>query len=377
MNRTVLIFSPGNDVHARAVADRITEISGGYVSPVYVDGATFPVSSTIETKCGGIGGDQLELAEALPEVYSPQKPARFLNPVVSIDMDSVIGIWWRRFRSPVPAKSLGESKGRGSVPDYAVRSTQQTIKGLVLGASSRVTLINDPFLEDRANVKPYQLKAAEQAGLLVAPTLISNRPDSILRFVRHHWDAGHDVVYKSVASNQLVAFTQQLKEADLEKLSAASHCPTIFQRRVPGFDVRIAVTASRMFALGEHSSEVDVRLDNNSTYLPYELSQENERLIRRLHQILGLTFASYDFKCDAEGRLWFLEVNPSGQWLWLEVEGGFPLSAVVASMLIGKSEYGDWSPYTDSDFERFCPDMTENAMHAAYERAVAASTAAE
>jgi len=371
MNPSVLIFAPGTDVHARAVAHRVTELSGGQVRPVYVDGATFPVSSTIDVMCGGAGGDRLHLTEALPEVYSPQKPDRFRIPSVQVDMESVLGIWWRRFRAPVPAKSLVEL----NVRDYARRSTRETLEGLALGAASKATLINDPFFEDRANVKPFQLKAASQAGLLIAPTLISNSPESILKFARHQWDAGHQVVYKSVAANQIAGFTQQLNEADLEKLSSASHCPTIFQRRVSGIDVRIAVTPSRMFALGEHSSEVDVRRDTNSSYHPYELAPADEKLIRRLHQSLGLAFASYDFKCDSEGRLWFLEVNPSGQWLWLELNGGYPLSAVIASLLMGKSEYGDWSPLSFSEFESVAPDLTESAMHAAYERAVASSRA--
>lgn len=371
MNPSVLIFAPGNDLHARVVANRVTELSDGQVRPVYVDGATFPVSSIIDLACGGTAVDQLHLAEALPEVYSPQKPDKFRVPSVSVDMNSVVGVWWRRFRSPVPAQSLVEP----NVRDYARRSTRQTLEGLVLGLSSTVTVINDPFFEDRANVKPFQLKAAQKAGLLVAPTLVSNRPDSILSFAREQWQAGQQVIYKSVAANQIAGFTQQLKEEDLEKLSSAAHCPTIFQQRISGFDVRIAVTPSRMFALGEHSPEVDVRKDPDSSYEPFELSPHDEKLIRRLHEFLGLTFASYDFKCDAEGRLWFLEVNPSGQWLWLELSGGFPLSAVIAALLLGKSEFGDWRPYTFGDIESMASDLTEGAMHAAYERAVAASRA--
>ena len=49
--------------------------------------------------------------------------------------------------------------------------------------------------------------------------------------------------------------------------------------------------------------------------------------------IMGLNFAAFDFALDYEGRWLFLECNPNGQWLWLEVLTGLPLVETIARHL--------------------------------------------
>jgi D-alanine-D-alanine ligase-like ATP-grasp enzyme len=48
---------------------------------------------------------------------------------------------------------------------------------------------------------------------------------------------------------------------------------------------------------------------------------------------LRLRYAAADFAVDGEGRWWFPEVNPNGQWLWLEHAAGVPISKAVADAL--------------------------------------------
>ncbi len=47
----------------------------------------------------------------------------------------------------------------------------------------------------------------------------------------------------------------------------------------------------------------------------------------------GINFASLDMIITPEGEFVFLELNPNGQWLWLEMELGFPLVASLADLL--------------------------------------------
>ena len=55
--------------------------------------------------------------------------------------------------------------------------------------------------------------------------------------------------------------------------------------------------------------------------------------MRRLLALLRLRFAALDFAVDRDERWWFLEVNPNGQWLWLELELGLPLVASMVDLL--------------------------------------------
>ena len=46
--------------------------------------------------------------------------------------------------------------------------------------------------------------------------------------------------------------------------------------------------------------------------------------------IMGLNFAAFDFALDYDAQWHFLECNPNGQWLWLEVLTGLPTVETLA-----------------------------------------------
>jgi hypothetical protein len=60
-----------------------------------------------------------------------------------------------------------------------------------------------------------------------------------------------------------------------------------------------------------------------------------EYLLITLTRELGLSFAAIDLVLNQEGKYFFLEVNPSGQWLWVEDKTGLPISDAVADWLEG------------------------------------------
>jgi glutathione synthase/RimK-type ligase-like ATP-grasp enzyme len=49
---------------------------------------------------------------------------------------------------------------------------------------------------------------------------------------------------------------------------------------------------------------------------------------------LGLNFAAYDFIVTPNEEFYFLEVNPGGQWLWLEKKTGLEISKALAEYMI-------------------------------------------
>jgi hypothetical protein len=62
--------------------------------------------------------------------------------------------------------------------------------------------------------------------------------------------------------------------------------------------------------------------------------------VRRLLALLRLRYAALDFAVDRNGRWWFLEVNPNGQWLWIEHATGLPIAAAVATALAARTSNG-------------------------------------
>jgi glutathione synthase/RimK-type ligase-like ATP-grasp enzyme len=47
---------------------------------------------------------------------------------------------------------------------------------------------------------------------------------------------------------------------------------------------------------------------------------------------LGLRFGAFDFVLDHSMNYWFLEVNPNGQWAFIERETGIPISKAIADL---------------------------------------------
>jgi hypothetical protein len=54
----------------------------------------------------------------------------------------------------------------------------------------------------------------------------------------------------------------------------------------------------------------------------------------RYLEMCGLSFGAFDVIIDQEGRANFLEINPNGQFLWLEQMTGLPMIQAVFDTLI-------------------------------------------
>ena len=55
--------------------------------------------------------------------------------------------------------------------------------------------------------------------------------------------------------------------------------------------------------------------------------------ITTLMRRLGLRFGTFDFIVTPDDRWIFLEINPNGQWAWIEDVTGLPIAAAIADAL--------------------------------------------
>ena len=129
-----------------------------------------------------------------------------------------------------------------------------------------------------------------------------------------------------------------VREVEEEKLSQAF--PWFLQRSVVDatHDVTVAWVDGETFAY-----EIDRRLfdgvdcrlvpsDANAKWTLCQLSEEESAAICAFMRHTGLKFGRLDFLRDAEG-LWFLEVNPNGQFAWLDPWGENGLLKAVADAI--------------------------------------------
>jgi hypothetical protein len=67
---------------------------------------------------------------------------------------------------------------------------------------------------------------------------------------------------------------------------------------------------------------------------PYELPARVSELLNLLMRKLGLAFGVIDLRVSAvDGQIYFLEVNPQGQFAYLEIKSGLPIFHSLAALL--------------------------------------------
>jgi glutathione synthase/RimK-type ligase-like ATP-grasp enzyme len=105
-------------------------------------------------------------------------------------------------------------------------------------------------------------------------------------------------------------------------------------------DVRVTAVGGRLFAAEIDSrragSAADYRLVlERSRVRPTRLPSSVARGLRRLVAALGLRYAAVDLRQSASGEHLFLELNPSGQWLFVEARTRQPITRALAGLLSG------------------------------------------
>jgi len=246
-------------------------------------------------------------------------------------------IWYRRFRTPTTPNGMDED-----VATFCRQETRAAIIGSIIGQSAR--WMSYPSAVWQAEYKPYQLQLAASIGLSIPPTVVTNNPDTI----REAFDAFGSMVIKPTRSGSLIRngteysiYTSQLLEEHLEDLESARWSPSIYQAFIPKkFDVRVTIVGDACFAAAidspsDPAARIDWRQTNNPklphyrTTLPHSL----EATLRKLMRSLRLTFGALDLIETPTGEYVFLEVNPSGQWLWLDEMLDLGISHAVADWL--------------------------------------------
>lgn len=207
-----------------------------------------------------------------------------------------------------------------------------------------VMWVNRPDLAARASYKPLQLQIAAAAGLAVLPTLVTNVAASVHRFAAEHGD----VVTKMLgaptiteAGGRRVAFTDRLTPGLLSDLAGISQTAHQFQRWAPKLcECRVVAVGDALFAVLIHAGSTKAWVDWRSDYpsLSYEVIEPPPEVavgVKQVMHVFGLAYGAFDFVIGPDHTWYFLEVNPGGQYGFLEERAGIGVTAALADLLIG------------------------------------------
>jgi glutathione synthase/RimK-type ligase-like ATP-grasp enzyme len=271
-----------------------------------------------------------------------QNVFQFCMDNAPVDMSSFDSIWFRR-----PGTLQSKKFFQPWIEEMMIVEARQALLGMLYALPC--LWVNYPGRDTTATLKLFQLQVAKNVGMTLPETIVTNDPVVARAFYEKFKG---NVIYKlisEISNFSLPSFefphgipTLPLREVDLNHLDQVKHAPHLFQQRVDKqSDIRVTVIGTKVFATHIESQKGSGKLDWRNDYsvpmtewkLPDDLSEQCIEMLKAL----GLNYGAFDFCLDKNGRYVFLEVNPAGQYLWVEERTKQPLSEEMALLLAGKS----------------------------------------
>jgi ATP-grasp ribosomal peptide maturase len=251
-----------------------------------------------------------------------------------VEIDEVTGLYYRRPTTfEFPDHLSGEERR------WSALQARLGLGGLL---SSLEPWLNHPHRIGYAEYKPAQLAAAQDVGLHVPRTLVTNVPEAARQFVTSVGRAvckpfGGSGIVDDEGGKQTFAEIVTVDDC-VDSVAGTMH---LFQEWVPKtFEVRVTVVDTQQFAARIDALSDAAHLDWRSDYahvqygiitVPPVVRRAVDDFMRRQQ----LRFGAFDFAVDGVGRWWFLECNPNGQWGWIEEATGLPIAEAIAQALEG------------------------------------------
>jgi glutathione synthase/RimK-type ligase-like ATP-grasp enzyme len=192
-----------------------------------------------------------------------------------------------------------------------------------------------------AEDKPKQLVLANKLGFNIPETNITNRYDLVSKMQEQIQVVAKPLKH-ALMSHDEVIFTSRIQAVTPSQSDSIQLAPVIFQEEVEKlYDIRVTVVGSSIFSvciktLCKSTEAVDWRSAEytNLVHEVIDLPNELQEKCQSLMKILGLNFGAIDFVYDKNEKYWFLEINPNGQWAWIENQTKLPIAKTIVEELL-------------------------------------------
>ncbi|WP_373538544.1 hypothetical protein [Chamaesiphon sp.] len=307
-SKLVLIIAPADDLHAQVVTKLLTDRQIWFEwIDLHALNRDLQIAYTVGDEIG------LRLVTSTGEI---------------VESTDILSVWWRRARPPAVAATEDESDAVFINCEWV-----QFIEHLESFIPAK--WVNLPSHNRAAKPKGRQLQIAQQVGLTIPHTLITNNPLEVIDFA----DRGWELIYKGMGEGKGKSTgTKTLLPSDLDRLDSLQYCPAIFQEKIAArLDIRVTAIGGELYPVEIESqtghSPLDWRFDHDVPFNPHTLDPTIALQLQQLLSRLGLVYGAIDLRLKPDGEYVFLEVNPNGQYLFAEILAGIPLSAKMVDFL--------------------------------------------
>lgn len=321
MKKTILVITNSND----SGVDEVISILGNFGEKVYrVNTELFPWKLAATLQNGNI-----------------QPVSSLIGAEPATDIKSV---WCRHPGTPL----AGCANSFGGYEKFIQEEAKSALWSL--WTIMPAFWVNHPFFAVRLleNNKFYQLACAKKNGLAIPNTIITNRQDDLLKFCEENKGeiavkllSGH--LFSSEQDDKpKVVYTQMISYNWLknhqEEICLA---PVFAQEYVPKYvELRVTIIWDQIFSCAIHSQDSErtkhdwrrydfEKVKHEIHHLPEDIKCNLIKMMRELK----LAYSAVDMILTPKGEYIFLEVNPSGQWGWIEELTGLPITKAIADML--------------------------------------------
>jgi len=206
---------------------------------------------------------------------------------------------------------------------------------VVLGSSSIIGLN-----------KPNALLLAKECGLNIPNTLISNSYDDVERFFENN---NNKIICKALhesfayfpqnSINGIIQFTALIDDlSDIPRTFGYSLFQELIEKM---YELRIvyldgAFYPMAIFSQGHEKTSIDFRRTDQETQVrmvPYNIEDQLKNKIDKLLKKIGLNMASIDLVKSTNGKIYFLEINPVGQYDFVSRSCNYYLDLKIANYL--------------------------------------------
>lgn len=307
--KSILIVTVADDLHAAVIRQNILARHGSECYLLEVD----RISSSYGLNWN-ISGSQRDATIVMPTGGS-------------LDVALLDTIWWRRPRADQRLNDVTNHAHR----DLISNDCRGALVGLLLTAF-RGRWISEPRATEQAANKLWQLTVAKRCGFTIPKTLVSHVPREVRDFCLSQAKV---IVKPVVGTREAMIFTQFVTERHLADDAAIKIAPAIYQEFVEGErHIRLNCFGHHSHAALIESTELDWRPNLQVPISEWNVPKGLHQKIRVTLDEMGLEMGIVDLKQRNDGELVWLEVNPQGQFLFLEGITSMPLADRFADYLV-------------------------------------------
>lgn len=202
--------------------------------------------------------------------------------------------------------------------------------------------INDVYKIREAENKIFQLSLGKKLGFILPETMITSVPNSFRTFIQQH---NADCIIKPIHNGRImdsahprIVYTSTVSEthSDVEISCAANYLQANVHKES---DIRVTLIQDKVFAVSidsQSNSQTKTDWRKSENVLPHRVIELPDDLVincQTMMKELGLVYGAFDFIRTDDNKYVFLELNPNGQWAWIEKVTGLKISETIVKAL--------------------------------------------